>query len=438
MSETASIPTTGLLAYLGPPLRAHARLALEAQGYRLHEIDADGPDPELPEGADVFVYGLGRNHPQIGRLQHEAIKRGLPAVTDLSMLGAAAEAVAIPSEKRVIITGSAGKSTTAALLEKLLVQGGVKGEEIDAEAGYLNAAGLNAAVLLLTIAPAHLRYAERTGCAGAVLLNLTEEDGGPVGEKTREACTALLTAASFGILGTDDTGAQSLLMSVRRRSPSTARALIPVSGNATLSDGWFALDRAIYAVRNGRTRRVADFHDSAILLGDHLSQCAAAASALAERFGIKDDHIAKGLLAYRGLEGRFDCIGTEGRIVFVDDRHASCRASTAAAMATCPDVFWIGHRFGDLTKAAKAALRSTFYLTPPDGSGPPVDNVVTFSNAEDALGAALASAQDLLRREPAATPVILFSPGCKGYVRQGDSFKIRALSYLSERRRSHG
>lgn len=227
-------------------------------------------------------------------------------------------------------------------------------------------------------------------------------------------------------------------MAVRRRSTSSARSIVPISGGATLSDGYFAIDRCVYAIRNGRTRRVAGFTETAALLGDHFGQDAAAAAAVAGFFGVNDDDIADGLRGFRGLEGRFDCIGTEGRIVFVDDRFARTRASTEAAVAACPELFWIGHRLGDIARRTRSAMRGAFFLVAPDDQDPPIDGVVTFRDADDATAAALRAAEELIRREPQAAPVILFSPGAPGFHRQGELFRLKALSYLSERGRAHG
>ena len=93
----------------------------------------------------------------------------------------------------------------------------------------------------------------------AIVLNLTEERGAQVGDKAREASIELLTTAQVAVLGTDDIGCQSLLMAVRRQSASSARDIVAVSGGATLSDGWFALERNLYAVRGGRTRRIGSY-----------------------------------------------------------------------------------------------------------------------------------------------------------------------------------
>lgn len=437
MEETAKLPDSGLIAYFGPALTHAASRVLEDRGLAVHRIEPDAPDPELPHTASAFVYGIGLEHPVRAVLQREAVRRGLPVLSDLAALGMLADEMSVPQTHRVLITGSAGKSLTAALLIRLLAQAGRDAKEVESERGFLNALGATSEYLVFRCRPSEVVFAERIALAGAVVLNLYDRDGIAVGEKSRSACAELLTASAVGILGTDDLGAQALLMAVRRASVSAARGIIPVSGGSTLSDGWFAVDRAIYAGRNGRTRRVASYAESTVLLGEHFAQDAAAAAAMASHLGATDDQIAAGLRGFRGLDGRFDCIGTEGRIVFVDDRHARCEASAAAAIAACPDVFWIGAKSGDLPKKVKAAMRGHYILTATDGSGPPVDGVVTFKDGGEATEAALRAAQELLTREPDAAPVLLFSPGAAGFERQGELFRVRALGYLGDRGRAH-
>ncbi|NNU15051.1 hypothetical protein HK107_01770 [Parvularcula sp. ZS-1/3] len=437
MQETANIPASGQIAYFGPPLTHAASRVLDERGFDVAMISPDSPEAELPQGAGAFIYGLGVEHPVRASLQRQAVERDMPVLSDLAFLGHVQQGLAVDRARRTVITGSAGKAVTSALLLRLLAQGGQDAVEVDKGRGFLNALGALTEHLILRAEPSAVRDALTLGAGAAIVLNLTEERGAQVGDKAREAAIELLTTAQVAVLGTDDIGCQSLLMAVRRQSASSARDIVAVSGGATLSDGWFALERNLYAVRGGRTRRIGSYSDSGSLLGDHMGQDAAAAAAVAAHFGINDDQIIAALTSFRGLDGRFDCIGTEGRIVFVDDREASCQSSTEAAITACPDVFWIGHRHGDLSKRVKGGMRGSFFVTHPDGSGPPVDGVVTFKDAEAATEAAIRAANDLLRREPTAAPVLLYSPGAEGFSRQGELFKLRALKEMAEQGRAH-
>ncbi|MEM1410551.1 MAG: hypothetical protein AAGG79_07410, partial [Pseudomonadota bacterium] len=326
----------------------------------------------------------------------------------------------------------------ATLLAAQLQQAGIEAITAGAEGGYLNAFGLSPGALILEAQPSALNNVDPVEFHAAAILNLSEEDGRAVGNRTREACAELLARSHFAVLGVDDNGAQSLLMTLRKKEPKKAGALVPISGGATLSDGWFAIDRVVYAIRNGRTRRVANYAASAVLIGDHFAQDAAAASALASHLGLTDDAIAAGLLAFQGCAGRFECIGADGRIVFVDDRYAACEASTRAAIAACPDVFWIGCRTGPLNRHVEAGLRGRFFVQADTAQSPPVDDVVTFADVESASVAALQAAREYVAADPSATPVLLYSPGLPGFDRQGELFRLMALGSLSGVRTAHG
>ncbi|MEO1658549.1 MAG: hypothetical protein AAFR65_12580 [Pseudomonadota bacterium] len=439
MEKGRRFPEQGLLAYLGPALTVSALAALEGRGYKILELTAPGqPDSDLPEDADGLILGVGCTHPLRGAFQTEAEKRGMPCATDLAFLAEAQMMLSAIPRQRVVITGSAGKSFTAVLTQHLLMQGGIQAEWVSGEEGYLNLLGSKCEVALLEVPTASSREAMGLNPGIVTVLNLSDEHGGPVVPSVRDAAADLLVAAPIGVLGADDLGTQSLMMTARRRMRPGEQRLVPISGGATLSDGCFALDQSIYANDKGRTRRIAQYSGSPVLLGAHLAQDAAAAVALAVEFRVNDSSIGNGLASFRGLAGRFDCIGTDGRIVFVDDRASSSLASTEAAIAACPDVFWIGHSLGPLPKKIKSSIRSAFYVTAPDGSGPPADGIVTFKDADEATTAALRAASEVMRTEPQATPVILFSPGMPGFERQGELFRIKALSFLSEGRRAHG
>ncbi len=439
MKKGRRFPEQGLLAYIGPALTVSALAALESHGYKILELTSPGqPDSDLPKDAEGLILGVGCTHPLRGAFQTEAEKRGMPCGSDLVFLAEIQVRMDVIPRQRVVITGSAGKSFTAVLTQHLLQQGGIQAEWASSNEGYLNLMGSKCEVALLEVPTASSRDAMGLSPGIVTVLNLSDEYGGPVVPSMRDAAADLLVQAPVGILGADDLGTQSLMMTARRRMHPGEQRLVPISGGATLSDGCFALDQSIYANSKGRTRRIAQYSGSPVLLGSHLAQDAAAAVALAMEFHVSDSSIGNGLGTFRGLAGRFDCIGTDGRIVFVDDRASSSLASTEAAIAACPDVFWIGHSLGPLPKKIKAAIRSPFYVTAPDGSGPPADGIVTFKDADEATTAALRAASETMRTEPQATPVILFSPGMPGFERQGELFRIKALSFLNEGRRAHG
>ncbi|MEM7739564.1 MAG: hypothetical protein AAF225_02040 [Pseudomonadota bacterium] len=439
MLKSSRFPDEGLLAYLGPALTVSALAALEGRGYKIIELVAPGqPDSDLPDSINGLILGIGCSHPLRGAFQTEAERRGLPCATDLAFLAEIQLTMAAKPRRRIVITGSAGKSFTSVLAQHLLLQGGVQAEWVSDDEGYLNLLGSKCEAALLEVPTASCREAIGLHPGVVAVLNLSDEHGGPIAPSLRDAAADLLVSAPVGVLGADDLGTQSLMMTARRRMRPGDQRLVPISGGATLSDGCFALDQSIYANTKGRTRRIAQFNGSPVLLGTHLAQDAAAAVALAMEFHVNDTSIGHGLATFRGLSGRFDCIGTDGRVVFVDDRSSTSLASTEAAIAACPDVFWIGQTLGPLPKKIKSLIRSAFYVTPPDGSGPPADGIVTFKDADEATAAALRSATDVMRAEPLATPVILFSPGGRGLERQGELFRIKALSFLSEGQRAHG
>ncbi|MEM9809679.1 MAG: hypothetical protein AAF788_00480 [Pseudomonadota bacterium] len=439
MDQGLGLPLQGLVAYLGPALNVEALAALEARGYRMEELGTiGGPEQALPEDADALILAVGADHPMRAPLRKEAEKRGIPCANDLDLLTVLDGDLATIAKRRVLISGSAGKSVTSALTLEIAMRGGLNAQNFSAQDGYLNCLSKCRDVVIFEVPVSSLASAARLDPSIVALLNLSEEDGRPISQKAKEAAADSLINARVSVLGADDLGTQSLMMRVRRQSARGDAHLVPISGGATLSDGCFAIEQAVYAIRNGRTRRIASFAGSAVLLGNHMAQNAAAASAIAAELGVPDDTIAAGLLAFRGVAGRFDCIGTNGRIVFVDDRMATCAVSTVQAIAACPDVFWIGHRHGDLSAKTKSLMKGQFFLASLDGSGPPVDGVVTFKDADDATAAALQAAQDLMRVEPRATPVVLFSPGTPGYAPQGELFRIKALDVLSDRSRAHG
>jgi UDP-N-acetylmuramoylalanine-D-glutamate ligase len=440
MDDSRDFPLSGRLAYVGPPLGHAARYVLEGRGFIIDQTQGvDEVADVFAASPDLVVLGSSAEHTKVRTaVQTEAGRRNVPCVSDLTLVTAMQGDLTVPATRRVLVTGSAGKTSTAALLQTVLGRQQREVAIVRGEEGYLNALGRRAEIMILIVPPSQLRYGVDLSAMVTAVLNFTEEGSLPVGQKAREAAIQLLAGSGLAVIGADDPGAQGLMMELRRRQGTKLENLVPVSGGATLADGCFTIERTVYSIRHGRTRRVADVKDSAALVGDHFGQDCAAVAAISSHLGLSDEQIAEGLLNYRGLSGRFDFIGTDERLIFVDDRHAVCGISTVAAIAACPDVFWIGHRTGDLPKKVKAAARGFFYLAGEDGSGPPVDGVVTFSSIEAACQAAFRAARDLLRREPRATPVILFSPGSPGYEREGEAFRVHALEALNTKGLRHG
>ena len=304
---------------------------------RLRDLGADvrvGHDPAAVEGADIVAVSTAV--PPEDTEVAAAVQRGIAVVRRSEILGA------ICRQKRTIgVSGTHGKTTTAAMLSILLRQAGLSpslivggdivglgngavwdpaGEWMVVEADESDGTFLELgceAVVVTSVGPDHLDYYGTLEGVEAAFRRFVREAPGPA------------------VVCADDPGAAAL-------APAIPPARSVTYGVAPL---------ASYRVSGVSLRRFgADFliHDSVrrregrceiAVPGMHNVLNAAAAVAAAVSIGVGWEDALEGIAAYRGVGRRFELRGERAGVTFVDD-YAHNPEKVAAALQAARDGRW--------------------------------------------------------------------------------------------------
>jgi UDP-N-acetylmuramoylalanine--D-glutamate ligase len=299
---------------------ASAREGAEAENFTLMRPS------DVPGRLDALVLSPGIPHrlPKPHEQAAWAVVQRVPVLTDAELLYRAVRGSG-SGAKFVGITGTNGKSTTAALLA-----------HICAVAGIPNAAGANLgpAALSLPLLPDHGVYVlemssymlERIVTLrfdAAAMLNLSPDHLDRHGDMAGYAAAkreifARQDERDTAVIGTDD-------------EPSRQMA------------AWLHGQRARVIEISGETFEV---RDAKALPGAHNAQNAAAAAAMAKALGVSDAEIAEGIRTYPGLPHRQQEVAVRQGVRFVNDSKATNVDAASRAMGCYDRFIWIAGGVG--------------------------------------------------------------------------------------------
>ncbi len=318
----ASVTVTDLkdAAALAPSVKA-----LEGLPVALH---LGGHDPADFDAADLVVASpaVPRDHPLLAR----AAARGAALETEVGMFLRACPA------RVTAVTGSNGKSTTAALAAAMI---GASGRTVHL-GGNIGRALLNRAgemvpgdEVVLEISSFQLEWTGPAGLRPAVgvVTNVTPNhlDRHGTFEAYLEAKAAVLPPAGEGraaVLARDDPGARSLADRARCRVVWTALGEDPPGESL----GWRG-DRLL-ARLGGREEELLRRSDVGLRGVFNLRNVASAAAA-ALLAGVAAAAVREGCRGFRGLPHRLEPCGTAGGVACVNDSKATTPEASLRALA---------------------------------------------------------------------------------------------------------
>lgn len=401
-------------------------LAWDAGAARRADISIDCVPPQdwkLTKAAAV-IFADGERGGLSREVVQRAEKAGVEILTELDVFSQALKNLPTDVSPKVIaVTGAAGKSVTVSIIDHVLRENGW-GTAIAGDPGLplfsLRPGGARQAILV-ELPVRRLATARQFHCEIAVVLNVPTSR---TKEEVEMALRSLLRIFHMqgpndtAIIGVDDALGQKLCTQLRSGRAGTGRVgtVVPISGEASLGHGVIVLDATAYAVKKGKSQHIGDFSRAEGFIGAHFNQAVAAAVATCLRLNVAPTGIVKALHSYRGLTGRFECLGAAGPVLFVDDSYARSAAAAERAVSACPNVFWIGGAPPDadeIVLPSSAALHGTYFVSPAgrhlhaDGHAIP-----THPDLRSAFQAAFDDASALAQREPGIAPVVLFAPGC--------------------------
>jgi UDP-N-acetylmuramoylalanine--D-glutamate ligase len=340
-----------------------------------------GHPPALLEGADLLC--LSGGVPADLPLAQQARQRGLAVTNDSQIFVDASPAPTIG------ITGSAGKTTTTALVGRMAEQhaqvtgvrawvGGNIGRPMLEDLGLVQPHDF----VVMELSSFQLEVMTASPNVAAVL-NLTPNhlDRHRTMAAYTEAKARILTAQEpddAAVLGQDDPCAWSLRDRVRGTLWSFGREKPLAGRGASFGGGLVVLHAA------GQPQVVLST-DDVRLRGEHNLQNVAAACAIAAAAGIGIEAMREAIRGFRGVEHRLEWVRRVGGADWYNDSIATAPERALAALRSFdgPIVLLAGGRDKDLPWGAWADLVSRR-----------VDHLILFGEAAPKLAAALAEFSD--------------------------------------------
>ena len=386
-------------------------------------------------GALVLAPGVPLTHPAPHWVVGLARNATVEVIGDIELYCRERRATA-PDAPFIAITGTNGKSTTAALTAHLF--------EV---AGYETELGGNIGTAILSLQPPAPGRVHVIECSSfqidlaptldpsvGILLNVSEDHLDRHGAlKDYAAIKArLVTGVQRGgtaIVGVDDNWSQAVADRVEREGKRVVR----VSVRRPLPDGLYVEGDEVMRAAGGTARPVVHIGGIGSLRGLHNAQNAACAAGAALALGVDAEVIQKGLVSFPGLAHRMEQVGRKGNVLFVNDSKATNADAAARALASFTDIFWIA---GGRAKSGG--------ITPLAGYFPRIAKAYLIGEAAGEFAGTLQGkvpfvvagtierAVELAAQDAAASgrkePVVLLSPACASYD-QFRNFELRGAAF---------
>jgi UDP-N-acetylmuramoylalanine--D-glutamate ligase len=405
---------------------ADARAAAAAEGFEVVDLrERDWGDIAALVASSAF----SRADPTHARIFDLAALTRTPVIGDLELFARAVAAKPPGMRGRVVvIAGSRGKSTTAAMIGAVLKASGRDAQvSLGGGAPVLSLAPPHAgAIYVIEVGARDLELAPSLAPKIAVLLNAEDADREGLRGRINPAevwgrVFAGQGPTDYAVVGVDDAGGREIAMEISARDGGPTPA--PVSVGRALGRGVHAVGGVLFDALDGRAQEVLDLRRAPALVGRGSWQNAASAYAVCRLLGLEPAKIAEQILAVPGLPHRLEEVGRIGTVRFFNDSEASEPGSARHGLAAFENVYWIaGGRRAEASFASLSALMprvAKAYLI-----GEAAETVaaqlkgrVVAEIARDLKTAVEHAAADAARSKR-ADPVVLLSPACAA----GDQF----------------
>jgi UDP-N-acetylmuramoylalanine--D-glutamate ligase len=383
----------------------------------------------------VLTPGVPLTHPTPHWSAALAHRAGVEIIGDIELF-CRERAKSAPGSPLIAITGTNGKSTTTALIAYILRSAGR-----DAQMG--GNIGIPVLALepfapdrcyVLEVSSYQIDLAPSLRSTVGILLNVSPDHLDRHGDMENYAAIKTLLAAMVqeggsAVIGVDDRYTRAAADRIER----AGKPVVRVSVIAPVRDGYYAEGTRILRASGGKAHPVAQLAGIGSLRGTHNAQNAACAVAAAIALGLDLPTIQKGLATFPGLVHRMQQIGRKGNVLFVNDSKATNADSTARALASFSDVFWIAggkakaggiaslvEFFPRVRKAYLIGEAAADFAKTLDGKVPYESNGI------------LSAAVDAAARDAEASglkeSVVLLSPACASFD-QYPNFEVRGKAF---------
>ncbi len=332
-----------------------ARDRAGAQGLALRDLSKDGVWSGI--AALIVSPGIPHLYPAPNPIVAAAQAAGVPLDNDIGLFFRSlghGECDMFDRPPRVVaITGSNGKSTTAALLHHIVKAAG----RSTRLAGNIGRGVLDietpadGEVIVLELSSYQTELARSLAPDIAVFTNLTpdhlDRHGGIGGYFAAKRRLFAEGGPDRAVIGVDEAEGR-FLAGQMAEAPGDDRVIRVSSGQKLSGPGWlvFARRGVLSEYRKGRQAASIDLRGIAGLPGAHNHQNACAAYAAARALGLPPRTIEQAFRAFQGLPHRSQIVGERDGVTFVNDSKATNADSAAQALRAFDRIRWIAGGLG--------------------------------------------------------------------------------------------
>lgn len=327
-----------------------ARDNAEAEGLTLRDLSKR----DAFDGVACLIVSPGIPHlyPSPNRHVARAYEAGIPVDNDVGLffrsLGDRSWDKFHLAPRVVAITGSNGKSTTAALVHHCLQASGRESQL----AGNIGRGVLDidppgdGGVIVLELSSYQTELARSLTPDIAVLTNLSPDHldrhagfGGYFAAKRRLFAEG---GPDRAIVGVDEIEGQYLANQLTEGLGDDRVIRVSVSGRAK-GPGWNVAVKKGFLAESRKARQTGsiDLRDISGLPGSHNHQNAAAAYGALRSLGLAPREVEEGFRTFEGLPHRSQIVAERNGVVFVNDSKATNGASAAKALSAFDRIRWI-------------------------------------------------------------------------------------------------
>ncbi|HEU4475211.1 MAG TPA: UDP-N-acetylmuramoyl-L-alanine--D-glutamate ligase [Methyloceanibacter sp.] len=388
----------------------------------------------------VLAPGIPLTHPAPHWSVARAREAGVELIGDIELFFRERALAATPG-KVVVVTGTNGKSTTAALTAHLFESAGRR----VALGGNIGKAVLDLEpfagdlTYVIELSSFQIELAPAIAPDAAALLNITPDHLDRHGTienyaRIKASIFAHLPADGTAVVSIDDAPSRAIADGLK--GPFAVKR---VSVGHTVDTGVYALDGLMHEMEQGRELARVDLAGIGSLRGAHNWQNAAFAYALARSQGLNAAAILQGLQSFAGLAHRMQQVARRGKVLFVNDSKATNAEAAGKALASFADIYWI---IGGRPKEGGLAGLEPFYGRiarayligeAAEGFARQLGGNVDHLHCETLDRAVEAAAADAAR-SAASEPIVLLSPACASYdqfanfERRGEAFRAIVMA----------
>ncbi len=327
-----------------------AREAIEGEGFTCVDLSKPGAFDDV--AALVVSPGIPHLYPSPNPVVVAALAAGVPVDNDIGLFFRSFATFEWDNHnvppKVVAVTGSNGKSTTAALINHILSEAG-KPVQL---AGNIGRGVLDidpapdGGVVVLELSSYQTELARALTPDVAVFTNLSpdhlDRHGGVGGYFAAKRRLFAEGGPDRAIIGVDEIEGAFLAGQLSEGQADDRVIRVSVTQKLT-GPGWQVFARKGFLSEYRKTRQVASIDLRAIkgLPGEHNHQNACAAYAVARTLGLAPRVIEDGLKSYPGLPHRSQIIAEAGGVTYVNDSKATNVDSAAKALSAFSRIRWI-------------------------------------------------------------------------------------------------